>query len=126
MWKARDTVENRRVALKVALRVRRSKSTVADELEKRGAPVGAPVPSRTSSAIRNADWINGHFVLAAELAETHTWPRTPGAQAAPARIALRVIRDIAAGLAHAHSQRVMHQRPEARQHPDLRGPPRGR
>jgi serine/threonine-protein kinase len=104
VWKARDTVENRRVALKVAL-----PSVVEeygrDELEKE-ARLWVRLSHPNIVAIRNADWINGHFVLAAELAET-TLAAYPGAKRS-GPIALRVIRDIAAGLAHAHSQRVMH------------------
>ncbi len=104
VWKARDTVEHRRVALKIAL------SSVIEEYGRaeleREARLWVRLSHPNIVGIRNADWVNGHFVVAAELAERnlaeYSWARRSG------RIALRVIRDVAAGLAHAHSQRVMH------------------
>jgi serine/threonine-protein kinase len=57
-------------------------------------------------AIRNADWINGYFVIASDLAERNLTDY-PGARRS-ARVGLRVIRDVAAGLAHAHAQKVLH------------------
>ncbi len=57
-------------------------------------------------ATRNADWIDGHFVLASDLARTHVYDY-PGAWRSGA-VALRIVRDVAAGLAHAHERRLMH------------------
>ncbi len=56
--------------------------------------------------IRNADWIEGRFTLAAELAVANlsNYPRARRSGST----ALGVIRDVAAGLAHAHEQRIMH------------------
>ena len=104
VWRARDTVENRRVALKVA-----SPELVDEfgrkELEKE-ARLWVRMDHPNVVAIRNADWIEGYFVAAAELAERNLG-NFPGAKRSAA-LALRIIRDIAAGLAHAHSLRVMH------------------
>jgi serine/threonine-protein kinase len=104
VWKARDTVENRRVALKVAL-----DSVVKEygraELEKE-ARLWVRLVHPNIVSIRNADWIDGNFVAAAELAERNLADYV-GAKRSGA-IALRVIRDVAAGLAHAHSRRIMH------------------
>jgi serine/threonine-protein kinase len=104
VWRARDTVEQRLVALKVVA------PQVEEEHGRQGIEREARIATRLSHpnvvAVRNADWIDGHFVLAADLAERNladyagAW-RTP-------RVALRVIREIAAGLAYAHSQRVLH------------------
>jgi serine/threonine-protein kinase len=57
-------------------------------------------------AIRNADWIAGYFVIASDLAERNL-TSYPGARRS-ARVGLQVVRDVAAGLAHAHRQKVLH------------------
>ena len=57
-------------------------------------------------ATRNADWVEGRFVLATDLAKTNL-DAYPAARRSAA-VALRVIRDAARGLAHAHAQRIMH------------------
>jgi serine/threonine-protein kinase len=104
VWRATDLVERRRVALKVA-----HADAVAewgrDELE-REARIAARLEHPNIVAIRNADWIDGRFVLASDLGRTNldAWP----AARRSARTALRVIRDAARGLAHAHAQRIMH------------------
>lgn len=104
VWRARDTVEGRGVALKIAL-----DSAVEahgrDELQKE-AQIAVRLAHPNIVAIRNADWIDGHFVLATELARRHLGDYSGARRSG--RVALRVIRDIAAGLAHAHSLRVMH------------------
>ncbi len=104
VWKARDTVENRRVALKIAL------PAVVEEYGRQELEKEARLWVRLSHpnivSIRNADWINGHFVLAAELAE-RALSAYPGSRRS-AKLALQVVRDVAAGLAHAHSKRVIH------------------
>jgi len=104
VWKARDSVEQRDVALKIAL------PELLDEYSRKDLEREARIASRLSHpnvvAIRNADWNDGHFLIATDLAERNL-AEYPGARRS-GRIALQVIRDAAAGLAHAHSKRVMH------------------
>ena len=104
VWKARDLVENRHVALKIV------DAQVEEEFGRQGIEREARVASRLEHpnivALRNADWIDGRFVLATDLAE-RSLASYPGPRRSP-RIALQVIRDVAAGLAHAHSRRVLH------------------
>jgi serine/threonine-protein kinase len=104
VWRAHDTVEKRSVALKVALpELVREHGRAALEHEAR-------IVSRLSHpnivAIRNADWIDGHFIIASDLAERNL-SAYAGARRSP-RVALKVIRDVAAGLAHAHARKVLH------------------
>ena len=105
VWRARDTVENRRVALKVAL------PSVVDEYGpaelEREARLWVRLAHPNIVAIRNADWIDGYFVAASELADRNL-AEFPGARADPVPWRSGIIRDIAAGLAHAHGLRVMH------------------
>ncbi len=104
VWKARDTVENRVVALKLAL------PELVEEWGREAIEHEARIAARLHHpnivAIRNADWIDGWFAIATELAE-RSLDEYPGARRS-GRVALGVIRDVAAGLAHAHSQRVLH------------------
>jgi serine/threonine-protein kinase len=104
VWKARDTVENRYVALKVVA------PRVEEEWGRDGIEREARIAGRLSHpnvvAVRNADWIDGRFVLATDLAEK-SLAEYAGARRSP-RIALQVVRDVAAGLAHAHARKVMH------------------
>lgn len=104
VWKARDAVEQRHVALKIAL------PELIQEYERKELEREARIASQLSHpnvvAVRNADWNDGYFLIATDLAERNL-AEYPGARRS-ARIALRVIRDAAAGLAHAHSRRVMH------------------
>jgi serine/threonine-protein kinase len=57
-------------------------------------------------AVRNADWIDGRFIIASDLAvanlSNYSRARRSGA------VALQVIRDVSAGLAYAHRQRLIH------------------
>jgi serine/threonine-protein kinase len=104
VWKARDTVENRAVALKV------THTDAVTEWGRDAIEHEARIASRLQHpnimAVRNADWIDGRFVIATDLAgcnlEGYGRARRSG------RVALDVVRQIAAGLAHAHSQRVLH------------------
>ncbi len=104
VWRARDTVENRLVALKVAL------PEVVEEYGRRAIEHEARMVARLDHpnvvAIRNADWIEGRFAMATDLAE-RSLAQYPGARRSP-RIALEVIRQAAAGLAHAHDRRILH------------------
>ena len=104
VWRARDTVEDRDVALKVV---------GPDRVEEHGRSAiehEARVATRLSHpnivAVRNADWIDGHFVMATELAERNL-ADYPGARRS-GDLALSTVRQVAAGLAHAHEKRVLH------------------
>ena len=104
VWKARDTVEDRVVALKVMH---------PESVEEWGRVViekEARIASRLDHpnivALRNADWIDGRFIIASDLAvanlAAYSRARRSGA------VALRIIRDTAAGLAYAHEKRLIH------------------
>ncbi|MDJ0786823.1 MAG: serine/threonine-protein kinase [Myxococcota bacterium] len=104
VWKARDTVQKQDVALKIALPEQAAEhGREALELEAR---IAGKLDHPNVVAVRNADWINGRFVLATELAE-RSLADYPGARRS-GRIALRVIRDVVSGLAHAHALGVLH------------------
>jgi serine/threonine-protein kinase len=104
VWRARDTVENRLVALKIV-----EPAQVAgwgrDEIAHE-ARIATRLSHPNIVAVRNADWIDGYFVMATDLAERNL------ADYAGARrsgnVALAIIRDVAAGLAHAHGKGVFH------------------
>jgi len=104
VWRARDTVEDHPVALKIT-----SPEIVRewgrDEIEKE-AHIGSRLRHPNIVAVRNADWIDGCFVLVTDLAQT-SLDRYRRARRSAAT-ALGVVRDVAAGLAHAHEQRVLH------------------
>jgi serine/threonine-protein kinase len=104
VWRARDTVENRPVALKIveAAQVAEwGRDAIAHE-----ARIATRLSHPNIVAVRNADWIDGHFVLATDLAE-RSLADYAGAKRS-GELALRVVRDIAAGLAHAHAQGILH------------------
>jgi hypothetical protein len=104
VFAARDTVEGRRVALKVAFDwVVREFGRAEMEVEAR---IACSLSHPNVVATRNADWIEGKFVIASELARTHVYdyPRAWRSGA----VALRIVRDVAAGLAHAHQRKLMH------------------
>jgi serine/threonine-protein kinase len=104
VWKARDTVEDHAVALKV------THAEAVEEWGRRNIEKEARIASRFQHpnivAVRNADWVDGRFIIASELAvanlASYSRARRSGA------VALRIIRDIAAGLAYAHERRVIH------------------
>jgi serine/threonine-protein kinase len=104
VWRARDTVENRDVALKVAF------PELAREYGRRALEHEARIASRLHHpnivSVRNADWIDGYFVIASDLA-VRNLADYAGARRSAA-IALKVIRDVSAGLAHAHSMKILH------------------
>ncbi len=104
VWKARDTIEGRVVALKVV--PPDAVQEFGREGVEREARIGIRLEHPNIVTPRNADWIDGHFVLATDLARSNL-AAYPGARRS-GRIALRVIRDVAAGLAHAHARRIMH------------------
>lgn len=104
VWKVRDTVENRLAALKI---------TFPEAVEDWGrraieheARIACRLHHRGIVSVRNADWIDGRFVIATDLAKTSLNRYTPAKRSGS--VALKVVRDVAAGLAFAHSRRVMH------------------
>lgn len=104
VWKARDLVEGTDVALKVAL-----PEVVAEwgaEAIEHEARIAARLKHPHIVAVRNADWSGGRFVMATDLAQTSL--ASYGRARRSGATALRVIREVAAGLAYAHSQRVLH------------------
>jgi serine/threonine-protein kinase len=104
VWKARDLVEGADVALKIA------HPTAVAEWGRTAIEQEARIASRMRHdnivAVRNADWIDGRFTMATDLAMANLaeYPRARRSAAT----ALRVIREVARGLAYAHSQRVLH------------------
>ncbi len=104
VWKARDQIENRPVALKIAL------PSVVEEWGREPIEHEARIASRLHHpgivSVRNADWIDGRFVLVSELAVTHLGDYLRARRSA--QVALSVIRQVAAGLAFAHSRRILH------------------
>ncbi len=104
VWKARDTVVNQIVALKV------TRPEAVAEWGRSAIEHEARIASRLDHpgivAIRNADWVDGRLLIATDLATRNlaTWMRSNRSGAA----ALGVIRDVTAGLAYAHRHRVLH------------------
>ena len=104
VWRARDLVEDRAVALKVVAPeqvAEHGRDAIAHE-----ARVAGRLSHPNIVTVRNADWVDGHFVMASELAE-RSLADYPGARRSGER-ALAVIRQVAAGLAHAHEHGVLH------------------
>jgi serine/threonine-protein kinase len=104
VWKARDTVEKRDVALKVANAD--ALAAFGREALEQEARIASRLRHPNVVAIYNADWIGGRFVIATELAVTNLGDYTRAWRSG--RVALDVIRQVAAGLAYAHRQRVLH------------------
>ena len=104
VWKARDLIEGVNVALKIA------HPAAVKEWGRKAIEQEARIATRLRHpnvvAIRNADWVDGHFTMATDLAKTNLAEYRLVRRSA--NTALRVIREVAAGLAHAHSQRVLH------------------
>src|SRR6202008_184281 len=92
VWKARDTVEGRSVALKVSL-PGAVEEWGREEIE-REARIASQLHHPNVMAVRNADWIDGRFAIATDLAvanlEKYRRAWRSGA------VALDVIRQIAA------------------------------
>lgn len=104
VWRARDTVEGRDVALKVALpEVVEEFGREAVEAEAR---LGARLDHPRILPIRNADWIGDVFVIATPLART-SLEDLPRRRHTPA-LGARLIDDLSAALAHAHERGVIH------------------
>ncbi|MBW2289159.1 MAG: serine/threonine protein kinase [Deltaproteobacteria bacterium] len=104
VWKARDMVEARFVALKV------THSDIVDDWGRKEIEKEARIVSRLDHpnivAIRNADWIEGRFVIASDLAIANL-SKYPRARRSGS-VALGIVRDVTAGLAYAHERRLMH------------------
>jgi serine/threonine-protein kinase len=104
VWKARDTVEKRGVALKV------TRPEAVAEWGRKAIEHEARIASRLHHpgivAVRNADWIDGRFVIATDLASTSLASYARARRSG--KVALEVVREVVAGLAHAHSLRVLH------------------
>jgi serine/threonine-protein kinase len=80
VWKARDTVEGRDVALKVSL-PGAVEEWGRDEIE-REARIASRLHHPNVVAVRNADWIDGRFAVATDPGVRQ--PRSTGAPGAPA------------------------------------------
>ena len=104
VWKARDVVEDAGVALKVTYPG--AVEEWGQKVIEREARIASHLHHPGIVSVRNADWINGRFVMAIELARTHL-SRYAGAKRS-GQVALDVVRQIAEGLAHAHERRVIH------------------
>jgi serine/threonine protein kinase len=104
VWKARDTVEGRVVALKV-MHPESVEEWGRDAIEKE-ARIASRLDHPNIVPVRNADWIDGRFIIASDLAAanlaSYSRARRSGA------VALQIIRETAAGLAYAHEKRLIH------------------
>ena len=104
VWKARDTVEKRPVALKIAF------PELVEEWGREAleheARIAAGLSHPNIVGIRNADWVGPYFVIATDLA-VRSLSDSPGVpRSGP--IALQVIRAVVAGLAYAHERKILH------------------
>ena len=104
VWRARDVVEGHVVALKIVL---------PDGIEDMGrdrvvreARVASHLEHPNVLPVLNADWIDDYFVLATRLCR-HSLAEHQPARRSPTK-ALAILRDVAAGLAHAHERGVLH------------------
>lgn len=104
VWKARDSVEKRDVALKIThpeLAVEHGRSALEHE-----ARIATRLTHPNIVAVRNADWIQGYFVIATDLAVRNLAEYSAAKRSGP--LALQIIRDVARGLAYAHDMKVLH------------------
>jgi serine/threonine-protein kinase len=104
VWRAHDPIERRRVALKLV-----PPSIVSDlgrDTVEHEARVATRLVHPHVMAIRHADWIGDFFVLAMELARGSLLDYARAKRSTPT--ALRLLRQVASGLAYAHEKRVMH------------------
>jgi serine/threonine protein kinase len=104
VWKARDTVENRAVALKLAY------PDAVAECGRKKIEHEARIASRLEHpgvvSIRNADWIDGRFAIVTDLAVSNLANYSRARRSAGT--ALEIIREVASGLAYAHERRIFH------------------
>jgi len=104
VWKATDGVVRQTVALKV-VHQEMVREWGRNEIEHE-ARLASRLHHPNIVGILNADWIAGRFVMATELARTHLGSYVRARRSPD--VALRVMRDVTAGLAHAHSRKIMH------------------
>lgn len=104
VWAGRDTVESRRVAIKVI------SPTMVEEFGRSAIEHEARVAARLDHpnivTVRNADWVGPYFILVTDVAE-----RCLEGYREPRRspeLALSILHDVARGLAHAHSRKILH------------------
>ncbi|MEZ4332476.1 MAG: serine/threonine-protein kinase [Myxococcota bacterium] len=104
VWQARDTVEGRRVAIKIV------EDSVIDQWGRAAvegeARIAAQLDHPRIAGIRNADWIDDRFVMVTDLART-SLDEYPGARRSPDLI-LSILVDVAEGLAYAHERGLLH------------------
>lgn len=104
VWKARDTIEGRVVALKV-MNSESIEEWGRATIEKE-AWISSQLEHPNIVRLRNADWVDGRFVIASDLAVANL--AKYGRARRSGAVALKVVRDVAAGLAYAHEHRLMH------------------
>ncbi len=104
VWRARDTVEGHVVALKLVL-PEGIEDMGADRVV-REARVASHLDHANVLPVLNADWIDDYFALATRLCK-HSLDEHRPAKRSPAT-ALKILTDVAAGLAHAHERGVLH------------------
>lgn len=104
VWRARDTVESLGVALKIA------SPAVVEEFGVHAVEAEARVAAQLDHPrivrLRNADWIDGYFVIATSLAKT-SLEGLPKRRRTPA-LGVVLLDDLSAALAHAHERGVIH------------------
>lgn len=104
VWRAHDRIESRRVALKIV------SPAIVDEFGASAieseARLAANLDHPRIAMLRNADWIDGYFVLATDLARS-SLDRNLSVRRSPERI-LSIVADAAEGLAHAHHRGLLH------------------
>ena len=104
VWKARDLVENRALALKI------THADAVAEFGRDAIELEAKIASRLRhpniATVRNADWIEGRFLIATDLAVSNLADCKKIRRST--RLALQVVRDIAAALAYAHGEHILH------------------
>lgn len=104
VWKAKDQVEDRWVALKLPQVVRAGSAEEEELLEE--IRLSAWLDHDNILSVRNADKIDGRFVIATDLAEESLDDRLT--RRLSVRRSLHYMRQILQGLAHAHQHRVIH------------------
>ncbi len=104
VWKARDSVEKRPVAVKIthAAAVR---EWGREEIEQE-ARIASRLHHPNVVAVRNADWIDGRFVIATDLAVANL--AGYGKARRSAATAIEIVRQVACGLGYAHGLRILH------------------
>jgi serine/threonine-protein kinase len=104
VWLGRDLVEDRKVALKLI------PPSVVEEFGRDDIEYEARLAARLDHpnvlGVRNADWSGAWFLIATDVAQRSLDSYAAARRSVP--LALSIIRDCSAGLAYAHSKRVLH------------------